>query len=150
MTKAWGTLAVLNSAVTRVTATVCFNASFLTKYIADGEQAWFSVAVAADSIISCCMIYHLWTAGKMVIGKRIANILTGLIRLTAESCLICTIANVVGLILYWTNRHTLLFLITLLMTSKLYSNCLLAVRATIVHPVLFFRIQLALRCPIGS
>jgi len=89
--------------------------------------AWVASSVLCDLAITCSMFYYLWQAKKSTTIQRTTSLITRLIRLTVETGLIVTTISLVTSILFVTSPKTGFYAVPLLVLSKTYSNCLLAV-----------------------
>ncbi|THH30601.1 hypothetical protein EUX98_g3577 [Antrodiella citrinella] len=72
------------------------------------------------------MLYYLIKAKSTSSARRTTSLLTRLITFTLETGLLCAVVNVISFILFLSSRSTLMFVVPLATTSKLYSNCMLA------------------------
>lgn len=90
-------------------------------------KAWLSLCALCDTTITCCMVFYLWTARKSTTMEKTTTILTRLIKLTVETGFICTTINLVSLIFLLRSRNTFLYVVFVVVASKLYTNCLFAV-----------------------
>ena len=94
-------------------------------------QAWLSLAALCDTTITCSMVFYLWIARKSTAIEETTTLLTRLIKLTVETGFVCTAVNMVSLIFLLKSRATFLYVVFVVVTSKLYSNCLLAVSSSL-------------------
>jgi len=85
-----------------------------------------SGSALTDVAITCCMFYYLRKAKNASMITRTTTMLTRLIRLTIESGLITAAVASVNVILFAASQDTLMYTIPLVVTTKIYSNCLLA------------------------
>ncbi|KAH8088926.1 hypothetical protein BXZ70DRAFT_500389 [Cristinia sonorae] len=108
----------------------CFVIGYLTR-IRHSNVFWAAILWAGSNalchiIITWSMFYYLLQAKKRIAMKQTGSLLTRLIRLTLETGFLCAAINLLALVLFVASQKTLLYLVPLTITSKLYSNCLLA------------------------
>ena len=96
-------------------------------------QSWTSIGSACDALIVFSMFWYLWKAKKASFAKRTSSVVTRLITITAETSLVCLAGNILGLAFFLGWEGTLMYMVFLVTTSKLYSNCLLAVGNFAIH-----------------
>ena len=91
------------------------------------EQVCAGISAVCHVLITGTIFHYLWRVKKNSMTRRSTTLITRLIKLTVETGLICAAANLMALILFVSSPRTLLYIMPIAMTSKLYSNCLLAV-----------------------
>ena len=95
------------------------------------NQVWAGGTALCHIIITCSIFHYLWQVKKTSNARRTSTLVTRLIKLTIETGSLCAAVNVLSLFLFICSRTTLLYVVPLALTSKLYSNCLLAVSSTL-------------------
>ena len=78
-------------------------------------------------IITLSIWCYLRWVKNGAMAKRTTTLITRIIKLTVETGFLCAAVNTVAIILFLSDKTTLLYMAPIATTSKLYSNCLLAV-----------------------
>ncbi|TCD61565.1 hypothetical protein EIP91_008256, partial [Steccherinum ochraceum] len=90
------------------------------------KMLWFSFTAFCDLVIAITMSYYLYRAKQKTIARRTTAMLTRLIMFTIETGFITAAFSLVEVILYVAADKTLFYALFTGITSKLYSNCFLA------------------------
>ena len=92
-------------------------------------QAWASVSVVCNTLITCTISFCLWKMKKRTSIQQTTDILARLMTLTVETGLAGTLCTATTLFLFLLEPTTFLLEVPLFVLSKVYSNSLLAVRS---------------------
>ncbi|TCD63023.1 hypothetical protein EIP91_006086 [Steccherinum ochraceum] len=87
-------------------------------------EAWLALAIACNCLITCLMFYHLLKAKNVSQSKRTTAFLSRMIMYTVETGA-ATMALYLLVLILFKQSKTELYVIPLMMTSKVYSNSLL-------------------------
>ena len=85
------------------------------------------IAVVCDVCVTGSMFYYLWRAKQLSSRRWTVSLLTRLITLTIETGAIYTAATILTVILFIISPHTTMYIVPFTLTSKLHTNCLVAV-----------------------
>jgi len=88
---------------------------------------WLAGSTLCDVMITSSMFFYLRRAKNAVLVKKTNTLLTRLIALTVETGLISSAVQITALVTFVVADHTLLYTAPISVTSKLYSNSLLAI-----------------------
>ncbi|TCD63230.1 hypothetical protein EIP91_005815 [Steccherinum ochraceum] len=91
------------------------------------NSAWAGTSALCHVIITFSTFWYLLRLKSSSKMKRTSTLITRLIKLTVETGFICAAVNMLALLLFLVRQDTLFYIVPLATTSKLYTNCLLAV-----------------------
>ncbi|TCD63226.1 hypothetical protein EIP91_005811 [Steccherinum ochraceum] len=101
--------------------------SFLRQHAFTTTLIWAFSSLACDVAVTGSMFYYLWRAKQLSSRKQTASLLTRLINLTVETGVIYTTATILDCVLFIAYPDNTIYIVPLTITSKLYTNCLIAV-----------------------